>query len=311
VKRRIMEPAEPVNAPAREDFRLVERLLAGLEIGFHFGLKALPTTLASRWGGKIVAQVIRKSRPQVRDNAMLTLRQIEPGWPEERIHAAADNHINHLGQAIAEYSVIGRLWDENRIVVHGAEPMLEAALHGPLLLICLHTGHWDVVGSTLSGLGFQWSSFYAPRAKISERWVSARTRRRFGVPLLSPNAAGVRSAIRLLRAGRHVSIFCDEAREGTIRGPLFGRPPHAKGNLAVAARLSRLTGARIVFCKMTREPNCRFLVDFEGPITLPRGGDPGAGLLDDVAYLNGFIEPHVRRCIDQWFFLDNSFAPIR
>ena len=86
--------------------------------------------------------------------------------------------------------------------------------------------------------------------------------------------------------------------------PLFGRPPHAAGNLAVAAKFARRTNKPVSVFHVTRLPENRFRVFFGPPIHLPV---QSMGLLDDVAFLNDLIEPVILRHLEQWFWLDDEF----
>ena len=87
--------------------------------------------------------------------------------------------------------------------------------------------------------------------------------------------------------------------------PLFDRSPHLNGNLAIAVRLSRLSGARLVTLHARRLPGVQFEIHLGSPITLEPETVPGERLLDDVALLNTAIEPIIRANLDQWYFLDN------
>ena len=153
-----------------------------------------------------------------------------------------------------------------------------------------------------------------PIASISEipddplhREIADATRKGFGVNVLAPNRNGARHALALLRNNGTVAIFPDEMRDGRMMAPLFGRPPHLKGNLAVAAKLARRTGAQIVLGYCERVDGTRFRVHFLPPYALPPGkGDP----LADVALLNALIEPIILKHLDQWYYLDDSVAPI-
>ena len=76
---------------------------------------------------------------------------------------------------------------------------------------------------------------------------------------------------------------------------------------AIAARLARSTGARLVIAYCERRPNCRFTLHVTEPFTLP---DPGGGLLVDVRFLNDRIEPIIMAHLDQWYFLDDRIEEI-
>ncbi|MCA4922414.1 MAG: hypothetical protein ING86_06360, partial [Methylobacterium sp.] len=92
-------------------------------------------------------------------------------------------------------------------------------------------------------------------------------------------------------------------------GPLFGRAPHLRGNLAIATRLARHTGARFAMCHSERRGKGHFDLFFGEPFALPEiAGRPDH--LADVAFLNGHVEPIVKRNLPRWYFLDDSLEPI-
>jgi Kdo2-lipid IVA lauroyltransferase/acyltransferase len=157
--------------------------------------------------------------------------------------------------------------------------------------------------------GIPLASFYAPPEDPFEREVALWSRGRFGVELLSPDTRGARDGLRLLRQNRVVMIFPDEARQGVTMGPLFGRPPHDRGNLAIAARLARHAGADFVICHSTRIGPCRFHLDFGAPFSLPPVSG-SADILADVKVLNDRIEPIICANIPRWYFLDDGLVSI-
>jgi Kdo2-lipid IVA lauroyltransferase/acyltransferase len=125
--------------------------------------------------------------------------------------------------------------------------------------------------------------------------------------LLTPDRHGVHDALTLLRANGTVAIFPDEARRGKTMAPLFGRPPHDRGNLAIVAKLARRTGSQIIVTYSRRIEGARFQLRFEAPVSLPASSK---GLLDDIAFLNAQIEPVILRNLDQWYYLDDSIEEI-
>jgi KDO2-lipid IV(A) lauroyltransferase len=107
----------------------------------------------------------------------------------------------------------------------------------------------------------------------------------------------------VLQGGGVLCIFGDEEHEGRVMAPFFGRPPHLNGNLTIAARLARMTGAHVMVFHGERRPNGDYAVIFENPAPLPSQTDPQASLLADVVALNAVIEPLVRAHIGSWYFL--------
>jgi Kdo2-lipid IVA lauroyltransferase/acyltransferase len=174
--------------------------------------------------------------------------------------------------------------------------------------MCLHTGNWEVFAPVFQKLGIKLNSIIQFPASPAEASLVDRARRMFGVNPILPDLAGTRQAIRVLREKGVVSMFPDEARNGRIMAPLFGRPPHLEGNLAIAARMGRMTGAIFGLGHCRRVAPCQFELHIGEMFELPERASPD--ILADVAFLNDKIEPIIRHEIPRWYFLDDSIAPI-
>lgn len=114
-------------------------------------------------------------------------------------------------------------------------------------------------------------------------------------------------ALSILRENGVLALFPDEKRDGTMMAPLFGRLPHLKGNLALAAKLARRTGAQLVVVYCERVEGVRFRLHFEEPFFMDPDSDDA---LADVAFINSRIEPIILRHLAQWYYLDDSIGPI-
>jgi KDO2-lipid IV(A) lauroyltransferase len=196
----------------------------------------LPTEWASNIGGHGIRRNVRLNRPQIVVNARANLAIHRPGATEAELEAMVDAFLDGVGRIMAEFSVIHRFLREGRLEVEGLEAFCALAGVEPIIAIGLHTGNWETFGPVFQQAGIPLTSFYQPPADRLELEVAVATRQRFGVDLLKPDASGVRKAMRRLRENRVVMIFPDEARNGKTMGPLFGRQPHASGNLAIAVR---------------------------------------------------------------------------
>ncbi|GAU82918.1 lipid A biosynthesis lauroyl acyltransferase [Bosea sp. BIWAKO-01] len=159
----------------------------------------------------------------------------------------------------------------------------------------------------MRSLGIPVASFYEPPEDIVQREIAETVRRQFDTKLLSPDRRGIRDSLAILKQNGVVAIFADEARGGRTMAPLFGRPPHGEGNLAIAARLARHTGAQLVVIHCERLPGVRFRLHFGEPFILPAGEH---NLFDDVSLLNAAIEPIILKHLNRWYYLDDSIAPL-
>lgn len=278
-------------------------------LAFFYGLlRFLPSEWASNigsFGYRVNAKLALK---QAMANAKANLRRHRPQASEAELDAMVMEFYDGVGRVAAEFAVIHRFDDEGRYEVTGLEPM--RALYGtrPILVLCVHTGNWETFPAVFQKAGIRIHSIVQPPVSTFERFIVQRVRERFGVSVIEPDIRGTRAAIRVLRNNGVVSMFPDEARNGVSYGPLFGRAPHDRGNLAIAARLARMTGAAIQFCHCRRIAPCRFALTFEPIFEMPVR--ESEDILADVAFLNDRIEPVVLANIPRWYFLDDAIRPV-
>ena len=288
---------------------LAERLEPKIQALLFKVMQLLPTERSTDFGVFVTRQNVMHNRPEILAGARRNLKIHFPGDSDAEIEAKIGAFLDGVGRFMAEFAVMDRLIPEGRLNFIGLEPFRAAAEAGPIIALGLHTGNWETFGPAFAHAEIPLASFYDPPVNLFERQIAEGTRARFGVRLLSPDAAGTREAIRLLRQNRVVMIFPDEARGGHIMGPLFGRSPHLKGNLAIATRLARHTGARFAICHSERRGKGHFDLFFGEPFSLPEiTGRPDHHA--DVAFLNGRVEPIVMANLPRWYFLDDSLAPI-
>jgi KDO2-lipid IV(A) lauroyltransferase len=275
----------------------------------HGVMRRLPSGWASALGALIVRKSVPYTRPGIMPNAKANLRRHKPDAGEAELDTMVQAFLDGVGRVMGEYAVMDRFIKEGRFEVSGLEAFREIAGREPIIAFGLHTGNWETFGPLFQHAGIALTSFYAPPEDPFEREVAESTRATFGVDLLSPDAHGVREGLRRLHKNRVVMIFPDEARGGRLMAPLFGRPPHAHGNLAIAARLARHAGARFVICHSERIAPCRFHLDISAPFALPEAAGK-ADVLADVRFLNDHIEPIIARNLPRWYFLDDSIEEI-
>ncbi|HRE19870.1 MAG TPA: hypothetical protein PKW21_02400 [Rhabdaerophilum sp.] len=274
---------------------------------FFFNLiRFLPTEWASAIGSYGIRKNAWSSRPETIEGARRNLRIHRPEASDAEIDAMVDEFLDGVGRVAAEFAVIQRFLDEGRVEATGLDAFKSVSAEKPMIALCVHTGNWEVFAPVCQRAGIKLNSIIAPPENGFERMVIDKVRRAFGVNPILPDLGGIREAMRVLRAGGVVSMFPDEARNGRSMGPLFGRAPHDQGNLAIAAKLARKTGAALAVGHCRRVGACRFVLTVEAPFEMPEREAPD--LLADVAFLNGHIEPIIQRNIPRWYFLDDSIS---
>lgn len=284
------------------------RAADAIQAFFYYLLRLLPSELASDIGSAGIRFNGRVARPDIISNAKRNLRQHKPQASESELDSMAMEFLDGVGRVAAEFAVMDRFLKEGRVEVRGMEGVLHVAGQRPLIGLCVHTGNWEVFSPVFQAHGLQLNSIIAPPTNAFERAVVERVRRSFGVNTILPDHSGIRQALKVLRGNGIVSMFPDEAREGRTMAPLFGRAPHDRGNLAIAAKLARRTNALLVLGHCRRVGKCRFICEFSTVFEMPERQNDD--LLADVAFLNGKIEPIVTANIPRWYFLDDSIAPL-
>jgi len=277
------------------------------DFALHGLFRILPIGLVSAIGGALGRFVGPRFHPEAVVRARANLKRIDPSLSDAEVEARIVSHFDNAGRVMAEFSILHRLVQSGRITVENAEPLLRRHREGPLLIVACHTGNWEAVGALMQSAGIEWSAVYTPPGRPAQQVIAERVRRQFGVHMLPPGLPGVRPTIRTLEAGGAVSMFCDEVHDGKVMAPFFDRAPHLDGNLAIALRFARLTGAQVFVGHGVRLNGCRFHVTCTDAVALPSHTDPAATLLDDVIALNAILEPIVRANCGQWYFLDNAF----
>jgi len=290
--------------PDRHAPTLRNRLLNAWEILLYQVFRRLPIDLAPRLSARSTVAAIRRDRPWVVERARANLRRHRPDASEAEIEASVAAFLDNIGRIVGETACVGRFMAAGRIDLPNAERTKAIRARGGVLALCLHTGNWEVLLEGVRALGM--SAACAPIAWESpgQTWIINDMRRRAGMRFLRQDPGGVRAAYEELKTGGLLAVFVDEARDGRLMAPLFGRPPHTEGNLAIAAKLARRTGCSIMLWHVTRLPEGRFRVNFSDAIALP---ESPSGVLDDVAFLNELIEPIVPGHLVQWFWLDDAF----
>ncbi|URK86768.1 hypothetical protein LP421_21605 [Rhizobium sp. RCAM05350] len=274
-----------------------------LDLTVHFGLKAVPASICSAAGARLGTFVIPRWHRSSVKKTQKNLRRLLPDATEEERDQVLKRSWQNQGRIMTEFSIIRRLW--RRATWHDLHHFTDAYKKGPVIVVCMHLGNWEIFAPKLVELGLSPFANYTPpagRARVDRPARAVKARIRIAATRQGRHTASTEHPEK----GGAISVFCDEGFAGKIRGPFFGRPPHLEGNLAVVARLARLTGATICPCYAVRSDGTSFDGFALPPVILPPENKPGERLIDDVLLLNAVIEPVIRAHLDQWYFLDNA-----
>ncbi|HBF29338.1 hypothetical protein [Rhizobium sp.] len=271
-------------------------------------MRKLPVDMASDLGSLLVRTNVKYNRPEIIAGAKRNLALHRPEWSDKDINAGVQTFLDNVGRFMGEFAALPRVASLGRASVEGVDNILPYFGKRPLLALPLHISNWEASGACLQTVGLKFASFYDPPKSEIQRQIAIDTRETLGFQLLTPDRKGLQEAMRLLGENKAVAIFPDEARQGRAMAPLFGRAPHTKGNLAVAAKLARKFNCAISVTYIERKEKCRFVMHWLPVHEMPDASQSTP--LSDVAFLNQLIEPVIKANIESWYFLDDAIEPI-
>jgi len=203
-----------------------------------------PAMATARAAGRLFAtsRINRKRFPRSATN----LRIAFPWASEERIHELAVSGYEHLFQLGVEISYTPRLITEEgfrrQLSFSPIEPAVRALLSGrPIILLSGHSGNWELIGYSMSMLGFPMAATYRPLdLRPLDAWLFD-TRQRRGLTLHS-KFGSVRSIPIAMAEGMPAGFVADQS--GGDRGvfvPFFGRLTSTYKSIGLLAKQSGAT----------------------------------------------------------------------
>lgn len=217
-------------------------------------LARLPLSVLHRLGAAVGWVFIHWPNRQ-RRNALINLRLCYPDRPLEDLIRLRNRNLIEFGKTYLE---IGYLWLRPLDQVHalvrevrGAEHLVRPPGKG-LIVLSPHLGAWELAGLHLARQG-PTAIFYKPQRYLDDLILAAR--RRCGAQLAPITARGIRVLVQALERGEYVGVLPDqEPKEdkGAVFAPLFGVPAFT---MLLVQRLSRRTGAPVVFMFAERLPD--------------------------------------------------------
>src|SRR5262249_7632077 len=218
------------------------------------------------------------------------------------VDVAMNRMCVNIGRVFAEYTILDLLWAAGRITVSGDEHLAACRDRDrPIIVFGVHLTSSEVTPPPLLGLGYPVCTLSKPTRNRFQDRIANAVRRRGGVELLPPGPHGVRQAYRALTSRRCLFLtWVDEAINGTVRAPAFGRPIYCHGNLAATVRLARATGARPISAFVERRRGARFHTTFGPPIELIQAEDEKTALLANLQRLDELISSIILPRLEYW-----------
>ena len=250
--------------------------------------------------GMLVYWLVRERRRVVRTN----LRLCFPQMPQVEREKLSRRHFRAFGRTVLEHSILwwGSEDRVRRLVVFEGREHFDRDLGKPLIVLAPHFVGLDMGGIRLS-IEHNVMSMYSHQKNPALDKILLHGRTRFGESVLVSRQEGLRPVIRGLRKG--IPFFylpdMDLGPRDSMFVPFFGV---STATVAGLSRLARLTGARVVPCITHQLPGAggyvtRFYPAWEN--------FPGAGVEDDTARMNAFIEERVREMPEQYYWLHKRF----
>lgn len=285
---------------------ITDNIWNGLHLATFYALRLMPMDMVSRAGATLGRFAIPRFHNVAAGRARDTMEALRPARDVAEQERRFDAYCAAQGRLMTEFAVINRIARHpERLIVNDVDVVVDAAKRGPLIMVGMHLGNWEIGPIVMRRIGLQPYAMYVPPAGRAKAWIAERVRSKAGLRFIPPGMQGVRPALGILKGGGVVSIFCDEAFGGRIRGPFFGRPPHLEGNLGLAVRLARMTGATLCPWYTRRGEDFRFTLQFLEPIRLPQQPAGPEEVLRDVKILSEVLEPVIAENAVQWFFVDS------
>ena len=266
-------------------------LLAALPRGLALGTGAL---MGSAMGALGVRKEVARSN----------LERAFPGKDDRWRARVLAEHYRELGRVAADYARLPALARAPRERVfskwQGEEHVHAARARGRgVVFLTGHLGNFELLGAVMSQMmpiAFVVKPMSNPGAT---EWIS-KLRQSAGVDQL-PIGAGVRGALRRLRAGGAVAMLADQdARRDGVFVPFFG---HLASTPAGPAWLSLASGAPIVFGTCLRGPDGRYEARIYPPIVPVGRADDAREVLELTARHTGMLEAAIRERPESWFWL--------
>ncbi|MEL7472681.1 MAG: lysophospholipid acyltransferase family protein, partial [Planctomycetota bacterium] len=185
--------------------------------------------------------------------AAASLQFVHPHWHEDQCREYALRSYEHAARLFLEVAFTPRLITPDAWVRHVeldaiADSLRPMVNRGPTLMLTGHCGNWELLGFTVSVLGFPMHALYRPLdAKPVDDWLK-RTRARRGLTLVDKfGAANVLPGV--VASGEPVGFVADQnAGDRGLFVPFLGRLTSTYKTIGLLAMQQNAT----VVCSMAR-----------------------------------------------------------
>jgi len=264
-------------------------------------LRLLPVDLSSRAGyrlGRWIGALMKHKSAIYRENFAVAF----PDISSEELDQLVASAWGQAGRILAEYAHLPTIIDDTtRVEVEGTEvsPVFTDA-PSQAVFVAAHLGNWDIIGSTIAGLGIPGATLYSPPTNPPLDRLLFDSRRALDCTLI-PRDNSARALMRALKEGRSVSMVMDRRVDDGSPVTFFGEP---KLSTLVPAKLALKRGCDLIPVRIERIQDARFRVVFQTPIK-PRApvanADESAQAVDMIEQVHALFEQWIRETPQDWF----------
>ncbi|NUL82015.1 MAG: lysophospholipid acyltransferase family protein [Armatimonadetes bacterium] len=286
--------------------RLIKRaeLFAGRNALKFFSIlfRALPWNLAysiGRGAGSAAYRLSKKRRRIAHQNLTLAF----PHLSTQDRSAIARRLFKNLGMGIVDFFKMPSLSDDpfwRRVEFCGQEAIDEALAEGRgLLFVTGHFGAWEIMGSAMARLGYDFSVVARDTNDEETTDLVNQTREKAGMSVHARGNAA-RFILSKLKANKVIGIVPDQ-NAGDAFITFFGHPV---GTVVGPAVMSLRTGAAIVTAFAIRKPDGSIRVEAERMVL---GADERAIMQS----IHDAIERYARAYPDQYLWIHDRWKSAR
>ncbi|MGF7158143.1 KDO2-lipid IV(A) lauroyltransferase [Bartonella heixiaziensis] len=286
-------------------------LYAHLLLGSLFILKYFPTNIGISffsWLAKTFGPLV--SRHQI---ALANLRAAYPEKTEQELHSIAIEMWENIGQFIAEYIFLDKIFDfdphadqPGLIEVRGAK-IFERLKNEkkPHIFFTAHTGNFELLPICAQSFNLNLTVLFRPpnNPYIAKRVLKAR---QTSMGHLIPSKAGAAWALAAkLAEGKNAGMLVDQKFHRGIVGTFFNRP--LKTNPLII-KLARQYDCDIYPARCIRLSGGRHRLELYDRVKLPLDEKDEIDIVASTQKLNDIVESWVREYPGQWMWLHRRWG---
>jgi KDO2-lipid IV(A) lauroyltransferase len=277
-----------------------------LDVIAHYALRYVPINVNAAIGAGLgeIAGTYRFTTEHAR--VLNNLSILRPDLDDKQRREIAIAMWRHIGQAMAEYSIMDKLYAAKRITIE-QDHYLKAliAQKKAIIFVSVHTGNWELCGNYVNDYGFDVLCLYKPVRNRFSRKIADKARQRMGGGLIQLVDSNAPNAMRLvckqLAKKGAVWLAIDEAKKGQVSSPRFGRDSDLEfTNAAYAIRLAQRYNAAIVPLWSIRQPNSHFNFSIGEPFTVANTDNAAH---EALLKLDLLLASWLKQNLNQWYML--------